>query len=344
LKNLIYELTGKDLITTQEWSVDELRIALNLAKEFKWVAHYYGVSKIPPVLERKTFFMLFFAGSTRTRAAFEAGMTYLGGHAQYIGAQETRIGEGEAVKDVAAMYERYGHGLGIRILDKAIDYKHGAGNQLIREVAKHVKIPVINMADDQFHPTQALADYMTFEELFPNPKGKKYVIMWAYSPVVRGPCSINEDLLMFTRMGVDVTVVYPPGYDLFPDVVGWAKENAKNSGSVLEFSNDYKEALRGAHAVFPRNWASRTLQELGYSKYGQEELRNYEKFKDWRVTKELMDLMDKSGVLMHVMPVFRNAEADDEVVDSPRSVLYEQAENGLWTKMAVLALTMAGLK
>lgn len=119
--------------------------------------------------------MLFFAGSTRTRAA-EAGMTYLGGHAQYIGAQETRIGEGEAVKDVAAMYERYGHGLGIRILDKAIDYKHGAGNQLIREVAKHVKIPVINMADDQFHPTQALADYMTFEELFPTLKARNTLL------------------------------------------------------------------------------------------------------------------------------------------------------------------------
>jgi len=344
LKNFVYDLMGKDLITTQEWSVEEIKIALNLAKEFKWIHHYYGVEGLPKLLDRKTFFMLFFAGSTRTRAAFEAAMTYLGGHAQYIGSQETRIGEGEAVKDVVAMYDRYGHGLGIRILDKAIDYKHGVGNQLIREAAKHVKIPVINMADDQFHPTQALADYMTFEELFPNPRGKKYVIMWAYSPVVRGPCSINEDLLLFTRLGVDVTVVYPPGYDLYPDIVEWAKENARSSGATLEFSNDYREALRGAHAVFPRNWASKTLQELGYSKYGAEELKNYEKFKDWRVTKDLMDLMDKSGVLMHVMPVFRNAEADDEVVDSPRSVLYEQAENGLWTKMAVLALVMAGLK
>ena len=344
MRNLIIDLTGKDLITTQDWKVDELKIALGLAKELKETYHYFGLERLPPLLDRKTFFMLFFAPSTRTRAAFEAAMTYLGGHAQYIESRQTRAGEGEAVKDIVAMYDRYGHGLGIRILDKAIDFRHGVGNQLLREAAKHVRVPVINMADDQFHPTQALGDYMTFEEKFPNPKGKKYVIMWAYSPHVRGPCSVNADLLLFTRMGVDVTVAYPPGFDLYPDIVNQAKANAESSGAVLEFTNDYKEALRGAHAVFPRNWASQQLQELGYSKFGEEELRTYEKFKDWKVTSELMDLMDKSGVLMHVMPIMRGYEADDEVVDSPRSVLYEQAENGMWAKAAVLALTMAYIR
>ncbi len=344
MRNFISDLTGKDLITTQDWSLEELNIALKLAEELKWRYHYFGISEIPKLLERKTFFMLFFAPSTRTRAAFEAAMTYLGGHAQYIESRQTRAGEGEAVKDIVAMYDRYGHGLGIRILDKAIDYKHGLGNKLIREAARHVKIPVINMADDQFHPTQALADFMTFKELFPSYKGKKYVIMWAYSPHIRGPCSINADLLLFTRMGVDVTVVHPPGFDLYPDIVEMAKRNAEESGAVLEFSNDYKEALRGAHAVFPRSWATRKLQELGYSKFAEEELKIYAKYKDWKVTMELMDLMDKLGVLMHVMPVMRNYEADDEVVDSRRSVIYEQAENGLWTKAAVLALTMANIR
>ncbi len=344
MRNFIADLTGKDLITTQDWEIEELKIAIRLAEELKWRYHYFGMNEIPKLLDRKTFFMLFFAPSTRTRAAFEAAMTYLGGHAQYIESRQTRAGEGEAVKDIVAMYDRYGHGLGIRILDKAIDFKHGVGNQLIREAAKHVKIPVINMADDQFHPTQALADFMTFKERFPHYKGKKYVIMWAYSPHIRGPCSINADLLLFTRMGVDVTVAYPPGFDLYPDIIEMAKKNAEASGAHLEFTNDYKEALRGAHAVFPRNWASRQLQELGYSKFAEEELKIYEKYKDWRVTAELMELMDKSGVLMHVMPIMRGYEADDDVVDSPRSILYEQAENGLWTKAAVLALTMANIR
>jgi len=344
MRDIITDLTGKDLITTQEWSIDELKITLELSKDFKKRFVLYGVEAIPKVLERKTFFMLFFAPSTRTRAAFEAAMTYLGGHAQYIEPRMTRAGEGEALKDVVKMYERYGHGVGIRILDKAIDYVYGRGNRVVRELARWSKVPVINMADDMFHPTQALADYMTFEERFPNPKGKKYVIMWAYSPEIRGWCSIQEDLLLFTRMGVDVTVAAPPGFTLDPKIIEWAKENAEASGAVLEFTTDFREAVEGAHAVFPRSWASPKLVELGYSKFAEEERRIYEKYRDWRVTKEIFDRMDKLAILMHVMPIFRGYEADDDIVDSPRSVLYDQAENGLYTKMAVLALTMANIR
>jgi len=344
MKHLLADLTGKDLITTQEWEVDELRLAIELAKDLKKRYIFYGVEGIPKLLERKTFFMLFFAPSTRTRSAFEAAMTLLGGHAQYLEPRMTRAGEGEAYKDIAKMYERYGHGIGIRILDKAIDYVYGRGNAIVREFAKWAKVPVINMADDAFHPTQGLADFMTFEEIFPNYKGKKYVIMWAYSPEIRGWCSIQEDLLIFTRMGVDVTVAAPPGFKLDPKVIEWAKQNAEATGAELRFTNDFREAVEGAHAVFPRNWASPTLVQLGYSKFAEEERKIYEKYKDWKVTMDLFDRMDKSAVLMHVMPIFRGYEADDEVIDSPRSVLYEQAENGLYTKAAVLALTMGGVR
>ena len=344
MKHLIADLTGKDLITTQEWSIEEIRLTINLAKDLKQRYVSYGVGGIPKVLERKTFFMLFFAPSTRTRSAFEAAMTLLGGHAQYIEPRMTRVGEGEALKDVAKMYERYGHGIGVRILDKAIDYVYGRGNAVVREIARWAEVPVINMADDMFHPTQALADFMTFEEVFPNYKGKKYVIMWAYSPEIRGWCSIQEDLLLFTRMGVDVTVAAPPGFTLDPKIIEWAKKNAEESGAHLEFVNDYKAAVEGAHAVFPRSWASPTLVQLGYSKFAEEEKKIYQKYKDWKVTRELFERMDKSAVLMHVLPIFRGYEADDEVIDSSRSVIYEQAENGLYTKMAVLILTMAGVR
>ena len=344
MKHLIADLTGKDLITTQEWSIEEIRLTINLAKDLKQRYVSYGVGGIPKVLERKTFFMLFFAPSTRTRSAFEAAMTLLGGHAQYIEPRMTRVGVGEALKDVAKMYERYGHGIGVRILDKAIDYVYGRGNAVVREIARWAEVPVINMADDMFHPTQALADFMTFEEVFPNYKGKKYVIMWAYSPEIRGWCSIQEDLLLFTRMGVDVTVAAPPGFTLDPKIIEWAKKNAEESGAHLEFVNDYKAAVEGAHAVFPRSWASPTLVQLGYSKFAEEEKKIYQKYKDWKVTRELFERMDKSAVLMHVLPIFRGYEADDEVIDSSRSVIYEQAENGLYTKMAVLILTMAGVR
>ncbi len=350
MKHLVTDLSGRDLISTLDWSVDEIRIALNLARELKWRYHYFGLQDIPRILDRKVFFMLFYAPSTRTRAAFEAAMTMLGGHAAYIEAKTTRlaVGEkkvGEADKDVAVMYERYGHGIGIRILDKAIDYVYGRGNAVLQTYAKHARVPVINMADDKFHPTQGLADLMTFEERFGKIQGKKYVVMWAYSPEIRGWCSVQEDIILFTRFGVDVVVARPPGFDLDPKLMEIAKKNAEESGGSLEFTDNLEEALRGAHAVFPRNWASPKLVELGYSKFKDEELRIYEKYKHWKVTRQLFDLMDKHGVLMHVLPIFRGYEADDDVIDDPkRSIIYEQAENGLWTKAAVLALTLYGVK
>jgi len=137
------DLAGKDLITTQDWSLEELQTTLKLAADLK-VRYHRG--RVPHLLQDKTFFMLFYAPSTRTRAAFEAGMTYLGGHGEYIDVSTTRLGSGEAAKDVAKMYERYGHGLGIRILDSAIDYVYGAGVSVVREYARHAEIPVINMA------------------------------------------------------------------------------------------------------------------------------------------------------------------------------------------------------
>ncbi|AFL66216.1 ornithine carbamoyltransferase [Desulfurococcus amylolyticus] len=351
LRHLVRELSGRDLISTLDWSDEELEITLRLAKEFKEIAHYYGVEALPKILERKIFYMLFFAPSTRTRAAFESAMVFLGGHAAFIDATTTRMAfgkqekAGEAVKDVAAMYDVYGHGLGIRILDKAIDYLYGVGNAYIREMADAANIPVINMADDKFHPTQGLADIFTFRERFGNVEGKKYVIMWAYSPEIRGWCSVQEDMILFPRFGVDVVVARPPGFDLDPELVEKAKQLAREHGSTIEFTDNLEEAVRGAHAVFPRNWASPQLVKLGYSKFKDEELKIYEKYKNWKVTRSLMDLMDKHGVLMHVLPIFRGYEADDEVIDDPRkSIIYEQAENGLWTKMAVLALTMYGVK
>jgi len=351
LKNLVRELSGKDLISTMEWNIDEIDIVLKLSREFKEKANYYGTNSIPKILKGKVFYMLFFAPSTRTRAAFETGMYLLGGHAAYIDASTTRLAFGrdekigEDVRDVAAMYDVYGHGLGIRILDKAIDYLYGLGNKYVREVANVAKIPVINMADDMFHPTQGLADIYTFIERFGNPRGKKYVIMWAYSPEIRGWCSVQEDMLLFPRFGVDVVIARPPGFDLDPKLVEKAKEFAREENALFEITDNLKEALQGAHAVFPRNWASPMLVKQGYSKFKEEELRIYEKYREWRIKREHMDLMDKHGVLMHVLPIFRGYEADEEVIDDPkRSIIYQQAENGLWTKMAILALTMYGVK
>jgi len=334
------ELYGRDLITTQDWKVEEIEETLKIAAEYKRV--YRRGEKLPKPLDRKNFFMVFYGSSTRTRAAFEAGATLLGGHAAFIDVGTTRIGAGEAIKDVAKMYERYGHGIGLRILDDAIDYKYGFGNQIVREYARNAEVPVINMACCTYHPTQGMADLMTTQEKLGKVRGKKYVIMWGYSKKFRGTCSIQEEALIMTRFGMDVVLVHPPGFEIDPKIVNASKENATNSGGNFEISHDYKSALKGAHAVFPRNWASAALLREGASKFGVEkEVSLHNKYKDWMLTQELVDLMDKRAIVTHVLPVFRGEEATDDAMDGLHSVIYDQAENGLYTKMAVLALTMS---
>lgn len=340
LKNYIPDLNGKDLITTQDWSLDEIIATIELARELREIYNKNN-GRIPwNLLDKKTFIMLFYAPSTRTRSAFETAMTLLGGHAQYITGSMTREGEGESHKDIAKMYEIYGDGIGIRLLDHAIDFVYGRGNKLLCEYAKHADVPIINMADDTFHPTQAIGDYMTIEDKLGKLEGKKYVLMWAYAPVPRGYCSMNSEMLLGTRLGMDVIVVHPPGFELPEKIVKMAEENAKNSGGSLEFSNDYKEALEGAQVVFPRSWISRKMAKEGYKKFWEEEKKIHEKYKNWRLKMEDLDLMDPKGIITHVLPVLRGYEADDEVMDSPRSVIYEQARNNLFAKAAVLLQTL----
>jgi ornithine carbamoyltransferase len=336
------DLTGRDLITTQDWSIEELEATIKLARDFKTK---YKRGAVPPILRNRTFFMLFYASSTRTRAAFEAGMTYLGGHAQYIDASTTRLSASEAVKDVAKMYEKYGHGLGVRILDSAIDYHYGEGVSVVREYAKHAEIPVINMACCTYHPTQGLADLMTVQEALGKVRGKKYVIMWGYSKGFRGRCSIQEETLIMSRFGMDVTLAHPPGFEIDPAIVAISKSNAEAAGGRFQVSNDLNSAIEGAHCVFPRNWASNELLSVGASKFGKDREQDlHDKHRDWTLTQDLLERMDKRAIITHVLPVLRGEEATNEVLDGPHSVIYPQAENGMYTKMAVLAMTMTSRK
>jgi len=336
------DLAGRDLITTQDWSMEELQATLKLATDFKTKYHK---GTVPHLLRNKTFFALFYAPSTRTRAAFEAGMTYLGGHAQYIDVSTTRLGSGEAPKDVAKMYEKYGHGLGVRILDSAIDYVSGAGVSVVREYARHTDIPVINMACCTYHPTQGLADLMTTQDSLGRLRGKKYVIMWGYARSFRGRCSIQEEALIMPRFGMDVVLAHPPGFEIDSEILQDAVANAKESGGTFEVTSDLNSALDGANAVFPRNWASNALLTVGASKFGKDrELELHEKYRDWTLNERRLDRMDKKAIVTHVLPVLRGEEASDEVMDGPHSVIYPQAENGMYTKMAAMALTMSGKK
>lgn len=336
-------LFGRDLITTQDWSIDELTQALELAKKLK-SARKQG-KQIPKFLERKSFFMLFYAASTRTRGAFEAGTALLGGHAAYIDVSTTRITTGEAVKDIARMYDIYGDGIGVRVLDGAIDFVYGAGRKVIEQIAEVAKVPVINLADCTYHPTQALGDIMTVKNKVGGRtiKGKKYVVMWGYSSRLRGTCSINAEALIATRLGMDVVIAHPPGFDLNKTIVDTCVRNANESGGSFEMSRDFREALVDANAVFPRSWVTSELSKVGATAFGVDrEVEIHNKYRDWTLKPEHVDdLMGEPAIVTHVLPVFRGEEATDEVMDGPHSVIYEQAEDNFYAKMAVLVLTMS---
>ncbi|MEM1952813.1 MAG: hypothetical protein QXG52_03620 [Candidatus Caldarchaeum sp.] len=330
------ELSGRDLISSQDWSIEEINATMELARSLKIRR---AVGDVPELFKNRTMFMLFYNTSTRTRASFEAAATMLGGHAQFIDFATTRGAEGESVRDIAKMYERLGHVLGVRILESAVDYVYGRGNAVVREYAEHAKIPVINMADDMFHPSQAITDLYTLKEKLGKIEKKKYVLMWTYSDKIRSWGSIQDEMLIATRFGMDVVLAYPPGFDIDENLVKLAKQNAEESGGSLTISHDYQEALRDADAVFPRSWASHECVVVGMNRFGREkEIELHNKYRDWKLTKQLTDLMSKHGIVTHVLPVFRGQEADDDVMDGPRSVIYDQAENLLYVRAAILAL------
>lgn len=336
------ELEGKDLISIKDWTKEELDIVLDAAWQMKRM--YYS-SILHHCLPDKTFFMLFFNDSTRTRTSFESAMTQLGGHAQYIRPETMRLtldpiptGKGESIKDTAEVLSRMGHGIGIRLLVDPVK-KMGEATAIEYEFARWAKVPVINMMSDYWHPCQAITDIMTLIEKFGDLRGKKITVTWAYSPWARDWGSITSTTMIYARYGMDVTLAYPGGYDIVPEAVELAKQYARGSSGSFRIVNDMDEALEGADVVFPRNWITLRRYEIGR----EEEIRLAGKHRDWKFTRERWEKLTNRAHLLHVMPIDRGNEADSDLIDDGEvSWLYDQAENRLHSQKAILALTLGG--
>lgn len=330
-------LKGRDYITTQEWTLQELEVALSLSTELKQmkrrgIPHRY--------LEDKTLFMFFFDKSTRTRNSFEAGMTQLGGHAHYIDAETSQIAHGESPKDTGIILSRYGHGIAIRH-----DLIPGEGNTYIREVARWADVPVFNMQCDVDHPCQTLADLMIIrEQLGHDLRGVKIAVSWAYASSYAKPLSVPQGLiLLLTRYGMHVTLAHPPEYSLMPEVVEQARQNAQASGAKFEIVDSMDEAFHGAAVVYPKSWG--VLELFGQP---EESLKLARQYQHWICDERRMGLTasiknkstTRSSLYMHCLPADRGHEVTDSVIDGPHSVVYDQAENRLHTCKALMALTM----
>jgi N-acetylornithine carbamoyltransferase len=320
-------LRGRDLITLDEWTKEEIDTLLEVALQLK----RERALRIPhPILRDKVLAMLFFFSSTRTRASFEAGMAQLGGHAQFIEAKTTQIAHGDTAKEIGEILGRYNDGIAIR----QVDWK--VGNGYIREVAEHSRVPVLNMQCDVYHPHQALADLMTIIEKLGDPRGKTATVSWAYAASYQKPISVPQSLVtLLPRFGMNVRLVHPPEFTLQPDIMDLARENARRARVGFEVSDSFEEGMRDTHVIYAKSWGALLTTEDE-----EEGGRIIDRYKDWIADEARLKLADDDAIYMHPLPADRGVEVADAVIDGPHSVVYDQAENRLHGQKAVMALTM----
>lgn len=320
-------LKGRDFITTQEWSLEELESLFQLAERLKRAR---AAGEPTPLLTAKTLYMIFFDASTRTRNSFETGMTQLGGHGIYLSPDRMQISHGENARDTANVLSRYGDGIAIR------QCTYGDGNAYLREVAEHAEIPVLSMQCDVYHPCQILADYMTIRERFGDARGLKLGVAWTSAPNYVRPLSVPQSLiLMMPRFGLDVTLAYPPEFRLMPEIEEQAKANAEAAGSRFEITHRFEDAFDDADVVIPKSWGP-----LVHTQDVQEGIRLIERHPEWRCDAERMALGKDHLIYMHPLPADRGREVTDEVIDGPHSAVYDEAENRLHVQKALMALVM----
>jgi len=322
------DLRGRDLISTQAWTRDEIDTLIDVAFELK---RDRAVGKAHPLLRDKVLALLFFFSSTRTRSSFEAGIAQLGGHGAFIDHATTQISHGDTAKEIGEIYGRYYDGIAIRQVDW--DY----GNQYIRDVAAASRVPVLNMQCDIYHPFQILADLMTIQEKFGRDlRGLTINVSWAYADSYQKPISVPQSLiLLMSRFGMNVRLTHPPEYKLMPGIVAQAEENTRIGGGTFEIGHDFDAGFEGADILYPKSWGA-----LLTTTDNDESAAIGKKYTDWITDEKRMALANQHAVYMHCLPADRGLEVADAVIDGPQSVVYDEAENRLHVQKAAMALTM----
>ena len=268
------------------------------------------------ILKGKTLGMIFTKSSTRTRISFEVGMYQLGGHPMFLSANDMQLGRGESIYDTANVMSRFVDGIMIRT------YAH----QDVLDLAKYGSVPVINGLTDLLHPCQALADLLTVYEH----KGKLRGLKLAY--VGDGNNVAHSLLYACAKAGMDMSVATPRGYECNEEVVANAKDDAKETGAEIIITNDPVEAVTGADVVCTDTWVSMGQEA--------EKAERVKVFKDYQVNSELFGKSKEDSIFIHCLPAYRGYEVTEDVIDGPRSVVFDEAENRLHAQKAVMALLM----
>jgi len=303
----------KDLLTIASLAVDDIEAILDLTAKVKGDRESYA-----DALKGTCIGLLFQKPSNRTRVSFEIGMVQLGGYAIYLGPNEIAMGKRESVKDVAAVLSRYLDGIVARTFVHAD----------VEELAQYAVIPVINGLSDIAHPCQALSDIYTIRERFGTFEKKKV----AY--VGDGNNVLNSLLAAGAKVGLQIAVAAPKGYEPDRAVVAQAMEFCGSSGGRVTLYHDPREAVRNADVVYTDVWVS-----MGQEKESKKRLKA---FKGYQVNDALLKCAKKGCLVMHCLPAHRGQEIADSVIDSPRSIVYDQAENRMHVEKAILLTLLKG--
>ena len=306
-------LKGRSLDSLLHLTKEEIEQVLKTSELLKFQLHR---GEEHPLLKGKTLAMIFEKPSTRTRVSFEVGMWQLGGYALYLSAGDLQLGRGETIADTAQVLSRYVDGIMARVF----------AHQTILDLVKYSRVPVINGLSDFTHPCQCLADLFTIYEK----KGRLAGLKLAY--VGDGNNVAHSLLYGCSKVGIDIALACPKGYEPDPEVVSKAREEAKKSGCEVRVTKDPREAVKGVDIVYTDVWAS-----MGKEKEHQKRAKV---LKPYQVNGKLVKEAEEDYIFMHCLPAHRGQEVTDEVADSENSVIFDQAENRLHTQKALLALIL----
>lgn len=296
----------RDFLEIPDFSSDELYEVLALAHRLK------AGEKTGQPLAGKTLAMIFQKSSTRTRVSFEVGTYQLGGHALFLSSRDIQLGRGEPIRDTARVLSRYVDGIMIRTFDQ----------RDIQELAHYASVPVINGLTDLVHPCQILADVMTIQESFGSDlSGRK--VAW----VGDGNNMANSWLNAAYRFGFELRLACPEGYEPDREIF----ERARTAATV-SLTRDPREAVEGAEVVNTDVWAS-----MGQEAEAETRLQA---FRGYQVDEALLSLAREDAIFLHCLPAHRGEEVADEVIEGPRSRVFDEAENRLHVQKAIMVRLM----
>lgn len=350
LQNLKFDLYDKDFLLTWEKSPSELRAIMLIADFFKEM-HKSGKSLRS--FESGIGISIFRDNSTRTRFSYISALNMLGLSVADMDEVKSQVAHGETERETANMLSFLAEVIGIRddmYLGEGDKYQRNfsaAVRQGFKEGVLHQCPSIINLQSDIDHPTQAMADLMKLKDYFgsvENLRGKKIAMTWAYSPSYGKPLSVPQGIIgLMSRFGMDVTLAYPEGYDLIPEVVQLSKDNAQQSGGKFEIVNSMDEAFRNADVVYPKSWAPfkvmqrrtellKAKDKVGLDGLEKECLTNNAKFKNWECTAKNMALTKNGSALyMHCLPAdisgmsCKEGEVAADIFEKYRKDTYHEA-------------------